>query len=444
MIGAAAVSSTLTAAAAEPQNWPAFRGIDGSGVVEGFTLPTKWNADPEAEKKSGVLWRSPVVGLGHSSPVIWSDRIFLCTAVAEGEASTLELQAGGKPTAADDDRKHRWVILCYDKATGKELWHKTAHEGLPRATRHVKATQANTTLAVDGENLVAFFGSEGLYCYDLDGNLKWKKDLGVINISKYDIGWGYASSPAIHGDHIAVACDDPSKPFAAVLRLSDGKELWRVSRKGISERSWGTPLIHKDKKATQLVINGWPWTVSYDLLTGKELWKIEGGGDNPIPTPFIANDWIYITSSHGAQSPIHAVLPDARGEITPAGTDADDKNFAWSTPKGGSYISTPVVYGDYIYLAKSNIIRCLNAKTGEKVYSERLPSRASIIASLVAGDGKIYCSSERGAVYVLAAGPEFKLIATNPMAEPCLATPAISDGIIYFRTTKSLIAIGAK
>ena len=439
----ACLSVTISSLVAEESNnWPAFRGLNAEGVSDGAPLATTWDADPASEKPVGVLWRSPVPGLGHSSPVVWGDRIFICTAVPTGDEAELELEAGGKPTAADDSRQHSWVILCFDKKTGKELWRKTAHEGVPRATRHVKATQANTTLAVDGKNLVAFFGSEGLYCYDLDGNLKWKRDLGVINISKYNIGWGYASSPAIHGDRIALACDDPSNPFVVVLRLSDGKELWRAERKEVSERSWGTPLIYEGKKNTQVVVNGWPWTVSYDLETGKELWKIEGGGDNPIPTPFLANGWIYITSAHGGASPIHVVRPEARGDITPGAAGPSDEAFVWSTPKGGSYISTPVVYGDYIYLGASNLIKCFNATTGEKIYSERLPARASIIASLVAGDGKIYCASERGNVHVLKAGPEFEVIASNPMGEPCLATPAISDGVLYFRTTKSLVAIG--
>jgi len=432
-----------SAGAKETQHWSGFRGNGATGVADGYPLPTAWNADPDAEQPSGVLWRTPVAGLGHSSPVIWADKLFLCTAVPEGAESTLQLDIGGKPVAADDRRKHRWVVLCYDKATGKELWRKTAHEGIPRATRHVKATQANTTLAVDGTNVVAFLGSEGLHCFDLDGTLKWRVDLGVIDISKYGIGWGYASSPAIHGDHIALACDDPSKPFAVVVRLSDGKELWRVDRDKISERSWGTPLIHKGPTSTHVVINGWPWTVSYDLHTGKELWKIKGGGDNPIPTPFVANDWIYITSAHGGQSPIHAVLPSARGDITP-GSDENKKHFAWSLQKGGSYISTPVVYGDNIYLGSGNIIRSFNATTGEKVYAERFPSRAQVIASLVAGDGKIYCPSEKGTVYVLKAGAEFEVLSSNPMGEPCLATPAISEGVLYFRTTRSLVAIGEK
>lgn len=423
------------------QNWPGFRGSGANGIQEGFSLPTRWNADPAAENPEGVLWRVPIPGLGHSSPVVWGDRVFVCTAVPEGEAAELMLGRGGQPTAADDARTHQWVILCFDKKSGKALWQKTAHQGVPRATRHIKATQANTTLATDGENLVAFFGSEGLHCYDLDGNLKWSRDLGVINVSKYNTGWGYASSPGIHENHIVLTCDDPANPFLVALRLSDGEELWRVSRKGISERSWGTPLIHEKGDTTQVVVNGWPWVVSYDLQTGKELWRINDGGDNPVPSPFVANDWIYIVSSHGGKSPIYVVRPEARGDITPSLDEPSNEGVVWSTLRGGSYMSTPVVYGDYLYLGHYSTIRCFNAITGESVYVEKLPPPASIISSLVAADGKIYAASEHESVHVLEAGPEFKPIANNPMGEPCFATPAISEGVLYFRTTKSLVAI---
>jgi outer membrane protein assembly factor BamB len=171
------------------------------------------------------------------------------------------------------------------------------------------------------------------------------------------------------------------------------------------------------------------------------LWKIHDGGDNPIPTPFVANDWIYITSAHGGKSPIYVVRPEARGDITPTKDGPTSDAMIWSSLKGGSYMSTPVVYGDYIYLGSSSIIRCFNAKSGEEIYVKKLPPPASIIASLVASDGKIYCASESGFVHVLAAGPEFKVLANNPMGEPCLATPAISQGTLYFRTTQSLVAI---
>ncbi|MFT7679143.1 MAG: outer membrane protein assembly factor BamB [Planctomycetota bacterium] len=444
-IALALACSGLCTAVQEPvldQNWPGFRGAGASGVVEGHELATNWNADVEQGVAAGVLWRTPVPGLGHSSPVVWGERVFVCSAIAKSGEAALMLGAGGKPTAADDSQEHSWVVLCFDKTSGEELWRRTAHRGIPRTTRHVKATQANTSVAVDGENVVAFFGSEGLYCYDLDGKLKWSRDLGVIDISKYGIGWGYASSPALHKDRIAIVCDDPSAPYVAVLNLADGKELWRASRAELSERSWGTPLILEHGDVTHVVINGWPWVISYELESGKELWRIQGGGDNPIPTPFVANGWIYISSAHGRMSPIYVVRPEARGDITPSKSEPSNDGMVWSVSKGGSYMSTPVVYGGYIYLASSSFVRCYDAKTGEKLFAERLGDSASIIASLVAADGKIYCTSEEGAVYVLAAGPEFEVIARNPMGEPCFATPAISEGVLFFRTTKSLLAIG--
>ncbi len=426
----------------EDQNWPSFRGPGGRGVADGYPVRSSWNADPTAGKVEGVSWRTHVPGLGHSSPIVFGDRIFLATAIAEEGEAPLKIGRGGKPTAADDNGVQSWVVLCYNKLTGAELWRRTAYKGRPRASRHAKATHANTSLTTDGRHLVAFFGSEGLYCYDLAGELQWKRDLGVINISKYGIGWGYSSSPAIHQDRIALVCDDPDNPFLVVLRLSDGKELWRVSRKGICERSWGTPMIHANSKRTQVVVNGWPWIVAYDLATGEELWRIRGGGDNPVPTPFEANGWIYITNAHGGQSPIFVVRPEARGDISPSKEESTNEAIVWSTSRGGSYMSTPVVYRGYLYLGNSNgMVRCFNARTGEKIYEKRLETGAAIISSLVAAEGKIYCAAENGTVYVLAAGPDFNVLARNAMGEPCFATPAISQGVLYFRTTKSLMAI---
>jgi outer membrane protein assembly factor BamB len=430
-----------TLRAIEDQNWPSFRGPGGRGVADGFPVPSSWNADPTAGKVEGVSWRAHVPGLGHSSPIVFGDRIFLATAIAEEGEAPLKLGPGGQPTAADDNGVQSWVVLCYDKLTGAELWRRTAYRGRPRASRHAKASHANTSLTTDGRHLVAFFGSEGLYCYDLAGELRWSRDLGVINISKYGIGWGYASSPAVYQDRIALVCDDPDDPFVAVLRLSDGKEIWHVSRKGISERSWGTPMIHAGPERTQVVVNGWPWIVAYDLDAGEELWRLRGGGDNPVPTPFEADGRIYITSAHGGQSPIYVVRPEARGDIT-ASKEESAMAIVWSTLRDGSYMSTPVVYRGYLYLGNSNgVVRCFDAKTGDKIYEKRLTNGDAIISSLVAAEGKIYCAAESGTVYVLAAGPDFKVLARNEMGESCFATPAISQGVLYFRTTKSLMAI---
>lgn len=423
-------------------DWPAFRGRAGRGVAEGFPVRSHWNADRAAGELEGVLWTTQVPGLGHSSPVIVGDRIFLTTAVASHGDAPLEIQGGGRPDAADDQGEQSWLVLCYDRQTGNELWRRTAYRGPPRATRHGKATHANASVAVDGDHVVAFFGSEGIYCYDRSGTLKWSRDLGVINISKYGIGWGYASSPAIHDGKIAIVCDDPQKPFVATLRLSDGQEIWRTSRKGICERSWGTPFIHTNPSRNQIVVNGWPWIVSYDLDSGEEFWRIRGGGDNPVPTPFEANGWIYITNAHGAESPIFVVHPDASGEILDSPGVASEDALRWSTRRGGSYMSTPVVYGDCLYLGNTNgIVRCFHAQSGEKKYEKRLGSGAAITASLVAADGKIFCASENGAIYVLDAKDEFKVLARNAMGQPCFATPAISQGVLFIRTKERLVAI---
>lgn len=429
-------------------DWPSFRGAGAKGVADGYELAESWNADPDKGKLDGVLWSVEVPGLGHSSPVVSGNQVMVATAIAEEGDAPLQVGRGGRPDAADDNGTQSWVVLSYDKTTGNELWRAVAHRGVPRATRHAKATHANTSVAVHGDRVVAFFGSEGLHCFDLQGNHIWSRDLGVINISKYGIGWGYASSPAIHEDRIAIICDDPAQPFVAVLRLTDGKEIWRRKRDEECERSWGTPAIFSRPSGTQLVINGWPWIVAYDFNNGNELWRIHGGGYNPVPTPFEAHGNIFITNAHGAQSPIYVVEPDASGDITPSSdenlTSSENRNsgIAWSTMKGGAYMSTPVVYGDYLYLGSSSgILRCFHAKTGEKIYEKRLGSGASMIASLVAGDGKIYCASENGNVYVVAAGPEFEVQSSNAMGHPCFASPAISEGVIYLRTTDNLFAI---
>jgi outer membrane protein assembly factor BamB len=447
-----ALAPVLRQRAEDPGNWPAFRGPHGRGVADGFSVRESWNADEIPSKPDGVLWRTEVPGLGHSSPVLWGDRLFVPTAIASegrvplqlgGDAGVNRTDWTGGTAAAEDKGEQRWVVLCFDKQSGREVWRQTARTGRPQATRHSKATHANTSLATDGDRLVAFFGSEGLYCYDLDGRLLWSRDLGIINISKYGVGRGFGSSPAIHEDRIALLCDDPENPFLVVLNLSDGREIWRVFRKGVSEASWGTPLIHAGPKGAQVVTNGWPWVVSYDLETGEELWRLGGGGDNPIPSPFVANGWIYITSAHGSESPIFVVDPDARGDITPAPRSRESDSMLWHASRGGSYVSTPVVYRGYIYFGyETGVVRCFDAKTGKRMYEKRLDPGAAIAASLVAADGKVFCPSENGTVYVIEAGPTFNLLARNSMGEPCFATPAISGGTLYFRTPASLIAIG--
>ena len=382
--------------------------------------------------------KSDVPGLGHSSPVIAGDKLFLLTAVAKDGKAALKINSGGGTDSADDNGIQDWILFCYDKSNGNELWQKTLHHGKPRASRHGKATHANTSVCVAGDRIVSFLGSEGLFCHDLDGNLLWQQDLGVIDISKYGKGWGFSSSPTVHGDRIVLLCDDPDHPFLSTRKLSDGTEIWRVSRKGIGQRSWATPLVHEQDGKTQVIINGFPWIVSYGLADGEEVWRIKGGGDNPVPTPFEAHGLIYMTNAHGGPSPIYAIRPSASGEL-----DGENKDsIAWVVGRGGSYMSTPIVYGDQIYLGQSSgVVRTFNALTGKKLKERRLGNKAGVIASLVAGDGKIFCAAENGSVYVIKPGPDLKVIAENKMDGPCLATPAISEGTIFIRSSNRLTAI---
>lgn len=415
-------------------NWPSFRGPLATGVGDSAPLPTEWK----------VKWKTPLEGLGHSSPVIWGDRLFVATAVTPGGKAPIKLGLYGDRTAAEETTEQSWKILCFDKRTGKALWEQTAHQAVPRTQRHLKGTQANTTIATDGKVLVACFGSEGLHCYSLDGQRLWKKDLGVVNVSKYGVGWGYASSPTLHGDRIVLQCDAPDNPYLAAFRLSDGEEIWRTKRGGLCERCWSTPFVHAEGGRTQVVANGWPYVAGYDFNTGAELWRLKTGGDNPIPTPFSAHGLIYVANGHGGSAPVWAIRPEASGDITPDTGESSNKFIAWSDQKSGVYIQTPLVYRDQLYCGSNNgILKCYDAKGGQVHYQERVvPAAAGFSASPVAGDGKIYCASEEGDVHVIAAGPDYRKLAVNRLEEPVMATPAISAGNLFFRTLQSLVAVG--
>lgn len=424
-------------------DWPAFRGPGASGVQDGFELPARWNADRSTGPVAGIRWRTPIPGLGHSSPIIWGDRVFVATAVRESGEAPLRLGLFGDSAGADDNVPQRWMIYCLDATSGRIVWEHVVKEGRPRAGRHVKATHANTTLATDGTDLVAFFGSEGVHVYDLDGTHRWSHDLGLINVSKYGIGWGFAASPAIHGDRVFLQCDAPDDPYLAALSLANGRELWRTFRKDVCERSWATPFVYAERSLVQVVANGWPYAVSYDGVTGKEIWRLRVGGDNPIPTPFSAGGLIYIANGHGA-APVFAVRPSARGDISLKEGATTNEHVAWSNPRNGAYIQTPIVYRGLLYSGtNAGVLKCYDAVTGEQHYEQRLmPEAMSFSASPVAGDGKVYCTSEGGDVVVVRAGRTFEVLARNQMGESCMATPAISRGSLVFRSRSHLVAVG--
>ena len=433
---------SISALAADPgsTNWPQFRGPNASGVADGNALPTDWNG----ETGRGIKWKTPIPGLAHSSPLVWGDRAYVTTAVSADANPYLRVGLYGESPDHPEQVEHDFRLLALDKSTGKIVWDQSCRRAIPKVKRHIKATHANSTPATDGKHVVAFFGAEGLYGFDVDGRQLWSKDLGVFDAGPADakeLQWGFASSPVIHGGKVFIQCDARNVSFIAAFDVHDGKELWRTPRPLYP--GWGSPTVHVDKDRAQVIANGYLHIGGYDLNDGRELWKMHGGGDVPVPTPIVAHDLIYLTSAHGGDAPVWAVKTSASGDITLPADATTNEHVTWSHPKIGNYMQTPLVYGYLLYCCRdSGILACYDARTGEKHYRERLAGGVGFTASPVAGDGKVYFTSEEGEVYVVKAGPSFELLRKNPLGEICMATPAISGGVLYFRAKDHLFAVG--
>ena len=432
---------TVSARGAGDVNWPSFRGSQAGGIAEGHHTPTQWNV----QRGENVRWKTAIPGLGHSCPVVWKDRIFVTTAVSGQDNPQLVVGLYGNIAPVTDDTKHSWRVYCLDKGNGRILWERIAHEGVPKIKRHTKSTHANSTPATDGKHVVAFFGSEGLYCYDFEGRLLWTKSFGVLDAGYYKVPeaqWEFGSSPIIHQGRVIVQCDAQHASFLAALSIKDGKELWRTPRNDVP--TWSTPTVHEGGGRSQIIVNGYKRIGGYDFKTGQPLWWLRGGGDIPVPTPVVADDLIFITNAHGGMSPVYAIETTATGDISVVEGTSNNPHLAWSVARGGAYMQTPLVYRDYLYVCRDNgVLTCFEARTGDVAYRQRLgDGRTGFTASPVAADGKIYFTSEEGDVYVLKAAPNAGLLAVNAMNEVCMASPAISEGTLYFRTKGHLIAIG--
>jgi outer membrane protein assembly factor BamB len=430
----------LVSSSARAQNWPQFRGPGAAGVAEGRVAPVKW----DASKSEGVRWKTPIPGLSHSSPVVWGNKVFVTTAVSANPKEEMRFGLYGDVDPVKEDGKHTWKVYALDKQTGKVLWERTAYEGVPKVKRHPKSSHAAATPATDGKHLVVHFGSEGLYTYDLSGKLLWKQDLGVLDAGWFydpDYQWEYASSPVIHKHLVIVQADLQKDSFVAAYDLKTGKQVWKTAREEIP--GWSTPAVYEGKARAELITNGTKAIRGYDPLTGKELWRLTPNSEITTPTPIIAHDLIYVTSGYRPVQPIYAIRPGANGDITLKEGKESSDFIAWSKARGGPYMPTPIVYGELFYtLSNQGVVTAYNAKTGERVYQQRIADRGgAFTASPVASDGKIYLSSEDGEVFVFKAGPKHELLSVNPVGEVIMATPAISDGMLIVRGVKHLYAI---
>ena len=421
-------------------DWPSFRGIRGAGIADGFPTAATW----DVPSKKNVRWSAAVPGLGHSSPVIWGNRLCVTTAISGRTDAGLRPGLYGDIASVEDTTSHTWKLMCFDKNSGRALVDKVIYSGVPKIKRHTKSTHANTTLATDGTRLIAMLGSEGLHAFDFEGNKIWTRDLGVLDSGFYmapAAQWEFASSPVIHDGKVVIQADVQKGSFIAAFDIATGKELWRTPRQEIP--TFSTPAIHQVGGITQVLVNGWKHTGAYDLATGREVWKLNGGGDIPVPVPVTGHGLVFITNAHGPGAPVYAIRETATGDISLAAGETTNANIAWSVPRDGAYLISPVLYGDLLYVCKNNgVFTVFDAKTGERVYQQRLGGgTTAFTASIVAADGKLYFTNEEGDVYVVKAGRTFELIAQNPLGGITMATPAVSEGTLYFRTSERLIAI---
>ena len=422
-------------------SWPSFRGPVASGVSDGQDLPDEWNG----ETGQNVLWKASIPGLAHSSPIVWGDRVFVASAISSNADATFRPGLYGDGDASEDRSTHRWMIYALDKSTGEVLWERVTYEGEPVDKRHIKSTYASSTPATDGRIVVASFGSQGVYAYDVDGHFLWKVDVGRLDLGAYDIPtfeWGPASSPIIWNDMVFVQCDTQKDSFVLALDAETGETIWKTDRDELP--SWGTPNVISAPSGEELVTNAANFIRGYDPATGVELWRLGRSSKITAPTPVFGEDLIVVASGRRPEQPIFVLRPGARGDLTLPDGQTSSEQIVWSRERRGPYMPTPLIYQGILYvLANNGILDAYDLESGEEIYRSRIPHLGSgFSASPVAADGKIYLSNEDGDMIVIAAGHEFHHIATNPMGELLMATPALSNGVMYVRSAQSLFAIG--
>ncbi len=435
--------------ATEPADWSQFRGPHGDGIARGRKLPVKWGDD------DGVMWKADLPGLGWSQPVTWRNRVYVTTAVSENEPEKRELDwspgasgltlllasAGQKVDFPPPDVEYQWKLLCLDADTGKTVWERTAVTGKPKFHIHPSNSYASETPATDGHVIVASFGMAGVYCYDLQGELLWSKELGV---HPTQLGWGSGSSPVLHEGRVFIQCDNDSSSFIVALESRTGNEVWRMAR---DERSnWATPFVWRNRMRTELVTAGGAKMRSYDPADGTLLWEM-GASGRTAATPVGNEEMLYVDSYErvtGRTGLLAAIKPGASGDISLRGKAATNDFVAWSVPLSGYRVSSPALFDGRVYVFEQNggIVHCFDAKTGEKVFKQRLPSGRGVVSSPLAADSGLYVLNYDGVTTVLEPGQELKAAATNSVDDLCWASLGIAGDRLLLRGAKGLYCIG--
>ena len=425
---AALFSSAHTHAAEKPANWPQWRGPLATGVAPDADPPTEWS------EKKNVRWKVALPGKGHSTPVVWGDRIFVTAALPYGEP--FEGRPDTAPGAHDNLRvtqRHKFVVLAIDRKTGKTLWHKTVHEARPHEGGHTSGSLASASPVTDGEHVWAYFGSHGLYCLDLQGKLKWKLDLGTMQ-SKHAHGEG--SSPVLHGDTLAVNWDHEGQSFVVALDKRTGRERWKAKRDELT--SWSSPIVVEHGGKSQLIVSGTKRIRAYDLSTGRVIWQCGGLSANVVATPVAADGMVFVASSYEQQALLAIRLAGAKGDIT--GT----KQVVWSRRRTTPYVPSPLLYGDSLYFLRhyQGILSRVIAKTGkERVGPFRLGRLRNIYASPVGASNRVYITDRDGVTMVIGHTDEPKVLAVNQLNDRFSASAAIAGKEMFLRGEKYLYCL---
>jgi outer membrane protein assembly factor BamB len=409
------------------QFWPQWRGPLATGVAPLAEPPLTWS---ETEH---VKWKTKIPGFGTSTPIIWGDRVFILTAIPTGKKSD------GKPTEAPPSSSegrsrgmrseaptqvYQFAVLCLDRKTGKVLWQKTAREELPHEGHHQSHGFASASPVTDGQVLLAYFGSRGLHCYDLEGQLQWTNDFGRMDTKN---SFGEGASPAIHGDTVIINWDHEGEDFITALDKGTGKPRWRTPRD--EGTGWATPLIVEHGGRQQVVINATGNVRSYDLATGKELWSSSGQTVNAIPTPVATADTVYVTSGFRGAA-LHAIPLGRTGKLS------ETDGFRWAHNKNTPYVPSPLLVDGLLYFVAGNDAKfsCLEAKSGQVHFeAERLEGIFSVYASPVAAKDRIYVLGREGTCLVLKKGPKLEVLAKNKLDDKTDASLALVGKELFLR-----------
>jgi len=441
--------------------WPQFRGPESNPVGRNARLAERWS------KTENVEWSLELPGRGWSSPIVTGGKIFVTTATTEGKSKppqvgteysneyVAELRKQGLPmdkviervTERDIELPNEvmlhYFIYCLDLKSGKVEWQKEFYKGHPPGGRHHKNSFTSESPVTDGKFVYVYVTNLGLWAYDLKGKQVWTTPLEANPIY---LDFGTGSSPALIGNLLVIVSDNEKQQFIAAYDKQTGKQVWRTNRslgnKGM-QSGWVTPFVWKHALRTEIVTVGPGMAVSYDL-TGKELWRLAGMCPAPIPMPFAYDGLLYIDGGRG--SSMFAVRPGAAGDISLGKEESSNAYVAWSQPRAGTYLPSPLAYEGGIYtLTETGILSRFDAKTGKLTYKTRIdPAATAFTTSPWAYNGKLFCLSEEGQTFVIAAGETFKLLHMNDLDDMAQATPAIVGERLLLRTEHRLYSIRRK